>query len=262
MTETDQLAEFLRPLWVADASGLPKYKRLANLFLSALKQGLLRPGDRLPAEEELAALTPFSLGTVQRSLGLLAEQGLIVRRHGLGSFVAEAQQRIKDPGHCRFIGDDGATVLPLYSTVVARELVFGEGPWSRYLGNARSIMRLDRLVSVNHEFKLFNRFYADSELLAKLWQAPLQTLDGANFTRLITEECHLSISALTQLVQMMPLDASVAELVDTAPQTMSLLVKTIATAGRDICIYYQESHIPPNHRALRFDERDVLHGEG
>src|SRR5438874_848951 len=83
-----------------DRSGVPKYQRLANALLDGISRGVWRPGDRLPAEEELTELTPYSLGTVQRALRDLADQGLVVRQHGLGSFVAEKPRQLQDPWHC------------------------------------------------------------------------------------------------------------------------------------------------------------------
>ena len=60
--------EFFQVLQLPDRSGRPKYQRLADTLVDAIRQGLWRPGDRLPPEEELTQLTPFSLGTVQRAL--------------------------------------------------------------------------------------------------------------------------------------------------------------------------------------------------
>ena len=59
----------------------PIYLRLANRILKEIEAGIWRPGDRLPAETKLAELEGVSLGTVQKGLNHLAEQGVLVRRH-------------------------------------------------------------------------------------------------------------------------------------------------------------------------------------
>lgn len=46
------------------------------------------PGERLPSEAELISLFDVSRITVRRALGTLEAEGQIVRRQGLGSFVA------------------------------------------------------------------------------------------------------------------------------------------------------------------------------
>lgn len=60
-------------------------KQIETLIL----QGVLRPGERLPAERELASLLDVSRPTVREALGHLEEKGLIYVRPGGGAFVAE-----------------------------------------------------------------------------------------------------------------------------------------------------------------------------
>jgi len=52
-------------------------------------QGVLRPGDRLPAERDLAEVMEVSRPTLREALADLEERGLIVTRPGGGTFVAE-----------------------------------------------------------------------------------------------------------------------------------------------------------------------------
>ena len=52
-------------------------------------QGVLRPGERLPAERELADRLAVSRPTVRDALADLADRGLVAIRPGGGAFVAE-----------------------------------------------------------------------------------------------------------------------------------------------------------------------------
>ncbi|MBY8976597.1 FCD domain-containing protein [Rhodobacteraceae bacterium NNCM2] len=52
-------------------------------------QGVLRPGDRLPAERELAERMEVSRPTLREALAELEESGLIAARPGGGTFVAD-----------------------------------------------------------------------------------------------------------------------------------------------------------------------------
>lgn len=247
--------EIFEALYQPDRSGLPKYQRLVNTMLEAIKRGLWRPGDRLPAEEELTQMTPYSLGTVQRALRDLADQGLVVRQHGLGSFVAEKPRELQNPWHCRFVADDGFSVLPIYSKAIQRVVVETTGPWTRYLGTEnREVMRLDRVISVNNEFKVFSRFYADRLLLKRLWEMPMDRLHGANFKQMIAEQCQLPITDITHLVSIARFDDDACEHIDQSPETSGLFMQAVARAGRDVCVYYQEFCIAPNPRALQFLE--------
>ncbi|HUF86289.1 MAG TPA: FCD domain-containing protein [Thermohalobaculum sp.] len=52
-------------------------------------QGVLRPGDRLPAERELAETVDVSRPTLREALADLEARGLVVTRPGGGTFIAE-----------------------------------------------------------------------------------------------------------------------------------------------------------------------------
>lgn len=234
----------------------PKYQRLTNVLIEAIRQGVWEAGDRLPTEEVLTGMTPFSLGTVQRALRELAEQGFIVRQHGLGNFVADQQRRLQDPWHCQFLAGDGSTVLPIYSKAISRSVVRGSGPWTKYLAEiaCTDIMRLDRIINVNEEFNILSRFYADRNLLKRLWQAPLEKLDGANFKQIIAHYAGVSIMRVTHYVQLEHINAEIAGTIQVRENTLALFMTAIAHTRRNDCVYYQEFYIPQNGYTLRFPE--------
>lgn len=237
-----------------DRSGLPKYQRLAQALIEGIRRGRWAPGDRLPTEEGLVQATSYSLGTVQRALRELTDQRLVVRQQGLGSYVAGRSRELQDPWHCRFIADDGVTVLPISSQALARHEVSGEGPWSATLGSGPNLMCLTRVISVGDEFRIYSRFYGDSELLQPLWEMPMADLHGANFRQLIVSHCRLPIIDINRLVRLVSFDAEVAAHVDVAAGTGGLLLQASARAGRNTGVYYQEFFIPPTRRPLQFLE--------
>lgn len=64
--------------------------RLATLLAGQVEQGLLKPGDRLPTEPQLAAAHGVSRTVVREAVHQLKSQGLLHSRQGLGVFVAPA----------------------------------------------------------------------------------------------------------------------------------------------------------------------------
>lgn len=58
----------------------------------SLDSGVYSPGDRLPPESDLSAHFGVSRPTVMRALNSLRDAGLIVRRAGSGSYVADRSQ--------------------------------------------------------------------------------------------------------------------------------------------------------------------------
>ena len=53
----------------------------------AITEGTYRPGSQLPSETELVAMLEVSRTVVREALRMLEEDGLITRRHGVGTFV-------------------------------------------------------------------------------------------------------------------------------------------------------------------------------
>lgn len=68
-------------------SGIPAYKQIANRLASAMADGTLKNGDRLPTIRELNGHLDVNPNTVAKAYRELALQGLIEGQRGAGSFV-------------------------------------------------------------------------------------------------------------------------------------------------------------------------------
>ncbi|MEU6069578.1 GntR family transcriptional regulator [Streptomyces sp. NPDC047082] len=79
---------------------MPKaYEEIADDIRRSIREGLRKPGDRLPSEAALAKYYGWSVPTVQNALRLLSEEGLIDKQHGRGNFVRRPRTlAIRDNG--------------------------------------------------------------------------------------------------------------------------------------------------------------------
>lgn len=68
---------------------LPLYAQIKSVLLRRIGEGEWQANQALPSEWELAAQLAVSQGTVRKALGELVTQGVLYRRQGLGTFVAE-----------------------------------------------------------------------------------------------------------------------------------------------------------------------------
>jgi GntR family transcriptional regulator len=66
----------------------PLYLQLQQLIRAAIGGAVLSPGDAIPAERDLAVEYDISRITVRKAIAGLAEEGLLTRRRGAGTFVA------------------------------------------------------------------------------------------------------------------------------------------------------------------------------
>ena len=69
-------------------NGLPAYQRIQSTIVKRLETGLLKAGDLVDSERELASIHGVSLMTARHALTGLEREGLVVRRRGAGTFVA------------------------------------------------------------------------------------------------------------------------------------------------------------------------------
>lgn len=70
-------------------AGRPLFARIKDAILDDIARGRYRPGDRVPSEAEIVAAFGVSRMTANRALRELTASGVLRRRAGSGSFVAE-----------------------------------------------------------------------------------------------------------------------------------------------------------------------------
>ncbi|MEM9138800.1 MAG: GntR family transcriptional regulator, partial [Pseudomonadota bacterium] len=67
----------------------PLYERIYDDVRDRIGRGEWAPAEAIPPEMTLARDLGASQGTVRRALDMLCDEGALVRRQGLGTFVAE-----------------------------------------------------------------------------------------------------------------------------------------------------------------------------
>ena len=78
----------------------PKYYQLMTDLKEKVTKGEIRPGDKLPSENELSAAYQISRQTVRKALAVLDSEGYIYAEHGRGTFCRE---RVMHTGNSRNI---------------------------------------------------------------------------------------------------------------------------------------------------------------
>lgn len=73
----------------------PLYLQLKRWIEDAVQTGSVKPGDALPSERDLAAKADVSRVTVRKAVQHLVRDGVLVQRHGSGTFVAAQSPRVE-----------------------------------------------------------------------------------------------------------------------------------------------------------------------
>ncbi|MDY3128214.1 MAG: GntR family transcriptional regulator [Corynebacterium sp.] len=71
-----------------DNSTQPLFRQIAALVEDSIIDGTLPEGEQSPSTNELAAFHSINPATARKGLALLADEGILEKRRGLGMFVA------------------------------------------------------------------------------------------------------------------------------------------------------------------------------
>lgn len=92
-----EVASFLSADDLQSAGQGPLYVKLQQALAGAIRSGRLKSGDALPPERDLAEYASISRVTVRKAVDELVRQGILVRRHGSGTFVAKPVEKVEQP---------------------------------------------------------------------------------------------------------------------------------------------------------------------
>ncbi len=72
---------------------IPLYQQLSDEIKTQIHEGKLKSGDRLMTEAELSQQYGISRITVRKAIELLVDEGYVMRKQGIGTFIAEKKLR-------------------------------------------------------------------------------------------------------------------------------------------------------------------------
>lgn len=101
------------------------YEQVADQIRAGIHSGVYPPGSRLPSERDLAQRLKVSRPAVREAIGALQNEGIVVTRHGSGTYVADTVSREEEyqaqaPG---FLEDRPEADLSPISTLEVRLLI-------------------------------------------------------------------------------------------------------------------------------------------
>jgi GntR family phosphonate transport system transcriptional regulator len=134
-----------------DAAGVALWRRIADHLEHAIAAGEFSPGDRLPAETDLAAQHGVNRHTVRRALAELSSRGLVRAARGSGTFVESGRLAYPIRRRTRFSEIVGSAGLEAGGTLIAHRLEPADRDIARRLEIAREtpVLRLDIVRHAN-----------------------------------------------------------------------------------------------------------------
>ncbi len=229
----------------------PLHVKLRNAIVALIAADKWSAGDKLPAERDLCEQLGISLGTVQKSLAALALEGVLVRRHGHGTFVAGSDSRSSSILHFRFAGDDGRSIAPVYAEAIERRIVDDPEPWRGFLVNSRSAIQITRRINVAGNFDCISDFFVDADRFAAILSLPFAELHRTIIRKFIAKEFNTPTLRLSQQLCCGAFSARIAELLRLrASNAVGITLEVRAWTHGDEPLFLQEISIPPGARPL------------
>ena len=223
---------------------------------SALDSNEWRPGDRLPAERDLAQRYGCSLITVRRALSELAREQRIERTRGRGTFVLHPRMDLNFGG-TRSFSDEMQTrgLDPATRLIAARPESAGEAVATALdieLGSPT--LYVERLRLAGGEPLLLEQVHLPAERFPGLLASDLE---HNSLYDLLVERYGTRIVRAREALEPVLLRTREAQLLDQAPGRPALLVEGVAYAADGRPIEFARSYVRGD-RTRYYVERVVV----
>lgn len=235
----------------------PKYLALMASLNELVRLGKIAAGTLLPSDDETAAALGVSVGTVQKAMNALRDDGVLIRRQGFGTFIADAAINLHDVWHFRFLADDGVNYLPLEARAMTPRIIQKRGPWSDFMPEAKQFVVVRRVISVNDEFDFLTDFYFNGQRFGALMDLPRAEFSRTVLRNVLTERFGVITKNSRQMLRIETPSPQIARKLNIAPDTPAMILEVFAVDQTDLPIYYQRVVIPENKRKLELERSSV-----
>lgn len=252
-----------------DAGRVPKYLLLSNALLDAIECGEFKPGSQIPGERDLNSILPLSLGTIQKAMNDLVEQGVVFRRAGMGTFVngaapttgwSDEKVARRDLVHFRFSDEESGDLLPVYLHVESiRRVPRTNGrqalPWERFLKEGGSFVRIDRILKVDNLFTGFCRFYLPFEHFGSLLKCTCEELSGITLREFLNKTYNMPTLRFEHRITTERLPDAVCNRLKSDRGSYGTVWHIYGRSYRNAPASYQLVYLPAGHRPIELLER-------
>lgn len=244
------------------ASSTPLYRQLYSLLRARIRDGEYQPDDALPTEGELAATYSLSRVTVRSALKLLANERLVVRQPGKGTFVTPEPVLEENVLSLR-----GFAELLLANPDQVMEVLSMEAlPASAAIADQLALAPGDTVLRVRRRHSVRGSHVALAVLYLPYWFGKLLTpadIETSPIYTLIATHTQEKIARATQRIRAAAADPGVAAALAVEPGSPLLLVRRTTYAESGVPLEYIElHHVGDRHELVLELKRDRAVDQG
>lgn len=212
----------------------PLWQQIRSLIVRDIESGAWRPGEAIPSELDLAARFRVSQGTVRRAIDALADDNLVVRRQGKGTFVAtHTEEKVSMPRFLRIRRDDGVDEYPGSRLLDVRRARAGaEAARALELRPGDAVLVLRRVLEFGGAPVVLDEITLPAGLFRGLTRARFDAYRGSMYGFFETQFGVRMLKAREKL-KAIAADAESAAVLGVAPGTPLLAVERVTTTFGD-----------------------------
>jgi GntR family transcriptional regulator len=237
-------------------SRVPRYHQIAHSLRERILGGGLTPGHRLDNQRRLARQFGVTLMTLRQALDVLERDGLVVRRHGLGTFIASRSVDYDILQLQTFAGDLSAQGEDVGTRFLRSSFVAADRRAARELGcrPGQRVFLLERLRLIGGRPMSFQASYLTAALGEELAKADLQVTP---LRQALSFKLGIEIAMARETVSAVPLERRAARELGCRSGIPSFRSDRLSLAADGTPIVYDRVFIPGDRfritRALRYD---------
>ncbi len=242
----DKKLNFLHIYQSKNTKGQPKHIIVSRAIINAIEDGYWVDGEKLPTEKVLAGATSFSLGTVQRALASLVEDGYLRRKRGSGTFVTPLQRRLGEPWIYRTLSADGTRFIPMTSKVIDRFYPAPAAipqPLRAERRGRREILCVERIITAEH-YSFFSQYYVNTKRFPLFEEEPANNLDNENFVQLIQNSYKEKLGRVIHNVRPIQLSLIVSQSLSVPDGTCGTELKIMGIGANGNLIFINHLYLP------------------
>lgn len=220
---------------------VPLYVQVKESLREQIESGVWKPGDRIPGESDLCEIFDVSRTVVLQALKELSFEGLIVRRQGKGTFVAEPKIEEslvqKLTGFYQDMQDRGLTPV----TQVLNQARSTSSPKvAARLGlrPGQEVIEIERLRFVDGDPIVLVTTYLPYHLCPQLLEAELSRQSLYAF---LERSCGLVIARGRRTIEAVPAGSREAELLRIEPNAPLIRLVSVSYLGDGTPLEYYEA---------------------
>ncbi len=240
---------------------LPLYHQITQNLRELITSSQLQPGQGVPSEWELSDLYGVSRLTVRRALDELAREGWLIRRHGVGTFVANPTMAQIVPSRLGFTQKMRQIGRTPSSRLISVKVIPAAAEVATHLGLevADPVIELVRVRLANEEPIMLETAYLSQARFPNLIEA---NLGSCSLYECLSERYQTTVVAMDQTLEPVLLTAQEAQLLEAEAGAPALLSEVVAFTEDDTPIEYSWSVTRGDKCRFFFRFREQGNAEG